>query len=55
MRRSKNVDDLEFDIYGYLQQHNAKPKPYVWSNTTEDIFNRERRARDALDHIRENR
>jgi len=36
-------------------KHNAKPKPFVWSKTAEDILTRERRAIDALDHIRGNR
>lgn len=50
-----SVDDLEDAIYDYLLQHNAKPKPFVWSKTAEDILNRERRALDALDQIRGNR
>ena len=44
-----SVDDLEDAIYDYLLQHNAKPKPFVWSKTAEDILTREqprtRRAR----------
>jgi len=50
-----SVDDLEGAIYDYLLQHNAKPKPFVWSKTAEDILTRERRALDALDQIRGNR
>jgi transposase len=50
-----SVDDLEGAIYDYLLQHNAKPKPFVWSKTAEDIITRERRALDALDDIRGNR
>lgn len=50
-----SVDDLEGAIYDYLLQHNAKPKPFVWSKTAEDIVARERRALDALDQIRGNR
>jgi transposase len=49
-----SVDDLEDAIYDYLLQHNAKPKPFVWSKTAEDILARERRALDALDEIRGN-
>ena len=47
-----SVDDLEDAIYDYLLQHNAKPKPFVWSKTAEDILTREHRALDALDQIR---
>jgi len=50
-----SVEDLEAAIYDYLLQHNAAPKPFVWSKTAEDILTRERRALDALDHIRGNR
>jgi transposase len=50
-----SVDDLEGAIYDYLLQHNAKPKPFVWSKTAKDILTRERRALDALDQIRGNR
>jgi len=49
------VDDLEDAIYDYLLLQNAKPKPFVWSKTAEDILTRERRALDALDQIRGNR
>jgi hypothetical protein len=35
--------------------HNAKPKPFVWSKTADNILSRERRALDALDQIRGNR
>jgi len=50
-----SVDDLEEAIYDYLLQHNAKPTPFVWSKSAEDIIARERRALDALDEIRRNR
>jgi transposase len=50
-----SVDDLEATIYDYLAQHNAKPKPFTWTKTAEDILARERRALDKLDEIRGNR
>lgn len=50
-----SVDDLEAAIYDYLLKHNAKPKPFVWSKTADNIIARERRALDALDEIRGNR
>ena len=50
-----SVDDLEAAIYDYLLQHNAKPKPFVWRISAEDILTRERRALDAPDEIRGNR
>ena len=48
-----SVDDLEGAIYDYLLQHNAKPKPFVWSKSADDIIARERRALDAIEEIRE--
>ena len=50
-----SVDDLETTIYDYLAQHNAKPKPFTWTKTAEDILTREQRALDKLDEIRGNR
>ena len=50
-----SVDDLEAAIYDYLLKHNAKPKPFVWCKTADDILERERRALNALNEIRGNR
>lgn len=50
-----SVDDLEAAIYDYLLNHNAKPKPFVWGKTADDILARERRALNTLDEIRGNR
>src|SRR5680860_441053 len=50
-----SVDDLEAAIYDYLGQHNAKPRPFTWTKTAEDILTRERRALDKIDEIRGNR
>ena len=47
-----SVDDLEGAIYDYLLLHNAKPKPFAWSKTADDIITSELRA---LDEIGENR
>lgn len=50
-----SVEDLETAIYDYLLHHNAKPKPFAWTKSAEDIIARERRALNALDEIRGNR
>jgi len=50
-----SVDDLKTAIYDYLLLHNAKPKPFTWAKTAENILARERRALDSLDEIRGNR
>ena len=51
----RSVYDLEDAIYDYLLGHNAKPKPFTWTKTAENILARERRALDKLDEIRGNR
>ena len=50
-----SVGDLEATIYDYLLQHNARPKPFTWTKTAEDILTREKRALNKLDEIRGNR
>lgn len=50
-----SADDLETATYDYLLQHNAKPKPFTWTKTAQDILARERRALNAFDEIRGNR
>ncbi|NND17842.1 MAG: IS630 family transposase, partial [Silicimonas sp.] len=50
-----SINDLEEAIHDYLLHHNAKPKPFIWSKTAEDIITRERRALAKLDEIRGNR
>ena len=41
--------DLIASIETYLEAHNEKPKPYVWTATAEDILAKVHRARAALD------
>ena len=50
-----SVNDLEAAIYDYLLQHNAKPKPFTWTKTADDILSREQRALNKLDEVRGNR
>ena len=50
-----SVDELEATICDWLMQHNAKPRPFIWSKTAKDILTRERRALNALDEIQGNR
>ena len=44
-----SVTQLKDAIHDYLAQHNADPKPFVWTKTAEAILTKERRALDALD------
>jgi hypothetical protein len=33
-----SVDDLEAAIYNYLLQHSARPKPFTWTKSAQDIL-----------------
>jgi len=43
-----SVSELEEAIHDYLDQHNAEPKPFVWTKTAKAILNKEARALEAL-------
>jgi len=47
-----SVADLEDAIHDYLDQHNAEPKPFVWTKTADTILAKERRALDVLEAVR---
>ena len=47
-----SVAELEDAIVDYLNQHNMAPKPFVWTKTAAMILEKERRARDKLDAIK---
>jgi hypothetical protein len=34
----KSVDELKQAITDYLDNHNGRPKPYVWTKTVVEIF-----------------
>jgi len=48
-----SVAELEEAICDYLDRHNADPKPFVWTKSAEVILDKERRALDALDAIKD--
>jgi transposase len=43
-----SVAELREAIHDYLDQHNAEPKPFVWTKTAKVILNKEARALEAL-------
>jgi transposase len=45
------VNALKAAIYDYLDQHNADPKPFLWTKTADVILEKERRALDKLEAI----
>ena len=45
----RSVAELEQAIRDYIAHHNAHPKSFVWTKSAEDILEKVRRARKALD------
>ena len=49
----RSVADLEQAIHDYLDRHNCDPKPFVWTKSAEIILEKERRALDLLEAIKD--
>jgi transposase len=47
----RSVPDLIAAIEDYLRAHNDDPKPFVWTASAEQILEKVRRGRAALDGI----
>jgi transposase len=45
----QSVEDLETAIERYLEQHNADPKPFIWTAQTNTILAKVARAKQALE------
>ncbi len=45
----KSVAELEAAIMDYLAQHNANPKPFVWTKSAGEILEKVARAKQALE------
>lgn len=45
------MPELVAAIQAYLEAYNADPKPFVWTASAEDILQKVRRARVALQPI----
>ena len=46
-----SVADLEQAIAAYLELHNEKPKPFIWTAKASDILEKVTRGRKALDKL----
>jgi len=46
-----SVSDLEAAVRDYLDNHNANPKPFVWTKSAETILAKERRTLNALEAV----
>ena len=47
-----SVPDLKHAIDQFLEAWNAKPKPFVWTATVEEIMRKIERARAKLEQIK---
>ena len=47
----KSVAELEQAIMDYLKNHNADPKPYVWTKSAAEIFQKIARAKQVLESL----
>jgi transposase len=47
----RSVPELEQAIRDYINHHNANPKTFVWTSKAEDILEKVRRARKALNKL----
>ena len=45
----RSVAELESAIMTYLDNHNAAPKPFVWTKTASEIFQKVARAKQVLE------
>ena len=46
----RSVPDLVAAIDGYVAEHNAEPRPFIWRKTAAEILSKVGRARAALDN-----
>ncbi len=47
----KSVAELETAIQQYLDQHNADPKPFVWTASAASILEKVARGRQTLESL----
>jgi len=43
--------ELAEAIDSYIDQHNIKPKPFIWTAKAKDILEKVNRARKALNNV----
>jgi hypothetical protein len=45
----RSVPELEAAIHTYITNHNAAPKPFIWTASANDILAKVTRARKAIE------
>ena len=46
----RDVEELIMAIDDYIDKHNDKPKPFIWTAKAADILEKVKRARTVLDN-----
>ena len=48
----RDIEELIIAIGDYIDKHNLKPKPFIWTAKATDILQKVTRARQALHNVR---
>jgi len=48
----RDVEELIMAIEGYIDRHNEDPKPFIWTAKANDILEKVKRAKKALNNVR---
>ena len=46
----RDVEELSLAIGAYIDEHNDRPKPFIWTAKAADILEKVKRAHRALDN-----
>ena len=47
----RDVEELIMAIETYIDRHNEEPKPFIWTAKANDILEKVKRARKALNNV----
>jgi len=47
----RDIEELILAIESYIDRHNENPKPFIWTGKANDILEKVKRARKALDNV----
>jgi len=47
----RDVEELIMSIEAYIDRHNEDPKPFIWTAKANDILEKVKRARKALNNV----
>ena len=50
----RDLEELIVAVEGYIDRHNANPKPLIWTARATDILEKVKRARTSLRNVAKN-